>query len=87
MWDEDWPGMNVTRIPWDPLGYEFHGVDYVMSMLLETEEMYMVLPSGQLAYIYIIGRGVVPFKHNFGILTESQIERVVFLIRRDLTIK
>ena len=86
MWDESWPKQHVTDIEWSPFGYDFHGVDYVMSMLIETEEMYMLSPNKQIAFIYIIGRGVVPFKHNFAVLSESEIERIVFLIRRDLTV-
>jgi hypothetical protein len=86
MWDNEWPRMRITDIEWSPFGYDFHGVDYIMGMLLETEEMYMIAPSGQVAFIYIIGRGVVPFRHDFSVLSESEIERMVFLIRRDMTI-
>jgi hypothetical protein len=75
--------MKVSRIPWNPENYILDGSDYVFGMLLEIPEMYYVVPNRTVAYIYILGRGLVKLHHDFSHLNEVQTDHFIRLVRRD----
>jgi hypothetical protein len=82
----EWPKMRVTRIEWDPANYEYGSIDYVMGMLLEIPEMYYIIPDRWLAYIYVIGRGIVALHHDFTFMTEEETDLFVYHLRRQYSI-
>jgi hypothetical protein len=78
--------MKVTRIPWDPANYILDGSDVVFGMLLEIPDMYYVTPNRQLAFVFIIGRGMVKLHHDFSDMDETEIDRFIYHIREQFTI-
>jgi hypothetical protein len=57
--------LKVTRIPWDPEDYILESEDYIFGMLLETSQMYFVMPDRKTAFVFVIGRGLVRLHHDF----------------------
>lgn len=77
--------MKVSRIPWDPNDYPLNQNDYIFGMILEIPEMYYIVPDMSMAYVYILGRGMVRLKHNFHNLDERQTALLIEYVRRDLS--
>lgn len=85
--DEEKYHMKVSRIPWDPANYIVDGSDYIFGMLLETPEMYVITPSRTIAYVFILGRGMVKLHHDFTLFAEEEIALFIFHLRRYYEVK
>lgn len=83
--DNDDVYLKVSRIPWDPAKVPLDGTDYIFAMVLETPGKYYVVPRGDLAFVYIAGRGLLCFRHDFAALDEDQRDLLVHYLRRDLS--
>jgi hypothetical protein len=85
--DNDEYHMKVSRIPWEPAAYILDGSDYIFGMILELPEMYFVTPSRTMAFIYIVGRGMIKLHHDFTFYDDSEVALFVYHLRRRYEVK
>ena len=86
MANPEWPKMRVSGIEWKPDDYILTGMDYIMGMLLEMPEMYYIIPDRTIAYIYVIGRGLVVLHHDFTFMDEKMADLFVYQFRKSYSI-